>query len=35
MHGFQKSFGTDMNPNAIVGLTESMEGTKLVRKNRN
>ena len=31
-HGFQKSFGTDMNPNAIIGLTESMEGTKLARK---
>jgi len=31
-HGFQKSFGTDTNPNAIIGLTESMEGTKLSRK---
>jgi methylase of polypeptide subunit release factors len=31
-HGFQKSFGTDMNPNAIIGLKESMEGTKLSRK---
>jgi methylase of polypeptide subunit release factors len=31
-HGFQKSFGTDMNPNAIVGLKEAMDGTKLARK---
>jgi len=31
-HGFQKSFGTDINPNAIIGLKESMEGTKLSRK---
>ena len=31
-HGFQKSFGTDTNPNAIIGLTASMEGTKLARK---
>jgi hypothetical protein len=31
-HGFQKAFGTDMNPNAIIGLTESMEGSKLARK---
>ena len=31
-HGFQKSFGTDMNPNAIIGLQESMNGTKLSRK---
>jgi hypothetical protein len=31
-HGFQKSFGTDVNPNAIIGLNESMEGTKLSRK---
>lgn len=31
-HGFQKSFGTDMNPNAIVGLRESMKGTKLALK---
>lgn len=31
-HGFQKSFGTDVNPNAIIGLKESMEGTKLSRK---
>ncbi len=28
-YGFQKSFGTDMNPNAIIGLQESMKGTKL------
>jgi hypothetical protein len=31
-HGFQKSFGTDLNPNAIVGLNESMKGTKLAVK---
>jgi hypothetical protein len=31
-HGFQKSFGTDINPNAIIGLNEAMEGTKLSRK---
>lgn len=31
-HGFQKSFGTDMNPNAIAGLRESMAGTKLAVK---
>lgn len=31
-HGFQKSFGTDINPNAIIGLKESIEGTKLSRK---
>jgi len=31
-YGFQKSFGTDINPNAIIGLNESMEGTKLSRK---
>ncbi len=31
-HGFQKSFGTDMNPNAIIGLKESMGETKLSRK---
>jgi Methyltransferase small domain len=31
-HGFQKSFGTENNPNAIIGLRESMEGTKLSRK---
>jgi len=31
-YGFQKSFGTDLNPNAIIGLKESMKGTKLSRK---
>ena len=31
-YGFQKSFGTDMNPNAIIGLNESMKGTKLAVK---
>ncbi len=31
-HGFQKVFGTDSNPNAIVGLTEFMGDTKLSRK---
>lgn len=31
-HGFQKVFGTDINPNAIVGLTEFMGETKLSRK---
>ena len=31
-HGFQKVFGTDTNPNAIFGLTEYMEDTKLSRK---
>ncbi|MEH6407346.1 MAG: methyltransferase [Leeuwenhoekiella sp.] len=31
-HGFQKVFGTDINPNAIIGLTESMKNTKLSRK---
>ena len=31
-HGFQKVFGTDSNPNAIVGLTESMGDTKMSRK---
>ena len=31
-HGFQKVFGTDTNPNAIVGLTEFMGDTKLSRK---
>lgn len=31
-HGFQKVFGTDTNPNAIIGLTESIAGTKLSRK---
>ena len=31
-HGFQKVFATDINPNAIVGLTEFMGTTKLSRK---
>jgi hypothetical protein len=31
-HGFQKVFGTETNPNAIVGLTEFMKDTKLSRK---
>lgn len=31
-HGFQKVFGTDTNPNAIIGLTESMGDTKMSRK---
>ena len=31
-HGFQKVYGTDTNPNAIVGLTESMGDTKMSRK---
>lgn len=31
-YGFQKVFGTDTNPNAIVGLTEYMADTKLSRK---
>ncbi len=31
-HGFQKVFGTDTNPNVIVGLTEFMGDTKLSRK---
>ena len=31
-YGFQKIFGTDTNPNAIVGLTEFMGNTKLSRK---
>jgi methylase of polypeptide subunit release factors len=31
-YGFQKSYGTDVNPNAIVGLQESMKGTKLALK---
>jgi predicted RNA methylase len=31
-HGFQKVFGTDTNPNAIVGLTEFMGNTKLSKK---
>jgi len=30
--GFQKVFGTDTNPNAIFGLTESMGDTKMSRK---
>ncbi|GAA0871831.1 class I SAM-dependent methyltransferase [Gangjinia marincola] len=31
-YGFQKVFGTDTNPNAIIGLKESMGETKLSRK---
>lgn len=31
-YGFQKVFGTDINPNAIVGLQEFMGDTKLSRK---
>lgn len=31
-YGFQKVFGTDTNPNAIVGLREFMADTKLSRK---
>ncbi len=31
-HGFQKVHGTDINPNAIVGLKEFMGETKLSRK---
>ncbi|HLW32365.1 MAG: methyltransferase [Aequorivita sp.] len=31
-HGFQKVFATDINPNAIVGLTAFMGTTKLSRK---
>jgi 16S rRNA G966 N2-methylase RsmD len=31
-HGFQKVFGTDINPNAIVGLQDFMGDTKLARK---
>ncbi len=31
-HGFQKVFGTDSNPNSIVGLTDFMGATKLSRK---
>ncbi|MFT5090149.1 MAG: hypothetical protein ACI8PG_004525 [Planctomycetota bacterium] len=31
-HGFQKVFGTDTNPNAIVGLAEFMGETELSRK---
>jgi len=32
LHGFQKVFATDSNPNAIVGLQEFMGTTKLSRK---
>ncbi len=32
LHGFQKVFATDTNPNAIVGLAEFMGTTKLSRK---
>lgn len=31
-HGFQKVFGTDINPNAVVGMTGFMGDTKLSRK---
>jgi len=31
-HGFQKVFGTDTNPNAIIGLKQYMGDTKLSRK---
>lgn len=31
-HGFQKVYATDINPNAIVGLSEYMGTTKLSRK---
>ena len=31
-HGFQKVFGTDTNPNSIVGLSDFMGDTKLSRK---
>ena len=31
-HGFQKVFGTDTNPNSIVGLAEYMGETKMSRK---
>ena len=31
-HGFQKVYGTDTNPNAIIGLNQFMGGTKLSRK---
>lgn len=31
-YGFQKVYGTDTNPNAIIGLTEFMGDTKLSRK---
>jgi len=30
--GFQKVFVTDINPNAMIGLTESIEETKLAGK---
>ena len=31
-HGFQKVFGTDTNPNVIIGMTQFMGDTKLSRK---
>jgi hypothetical protein len=31
-HGFQKVFGTEINPNSVVGLAEMMGETKLSRK---
>lgn len=31
-HGFQKVFGTEINPNAIIGLKEALGDTKLSRK---
>lgn len=31
-YGFQKVFGTETNPNAVIGLTEFMGDTKLSRK---
>ena len=31
-HGFQRVFGTDSNPNAIIGLADFMGDTKLSRK---
>lgn len=31
-HGFQKVFGTDTNPNSIIGLADYMGDTKLSRK---
>ncbi|MGB1243082.1 MAG: methyltransferase [Chitinophagales bacterium] len=31
-YGFQKSYGTDVNPNAIIGLRESTKGTKFAVK---
>ena len=31
-YGFQKVFGTDTNPNAIIGLVDFMRDTKLSRK---